>query len=222
MKICLVGNSHLAALKLGLKESKLASKKVLFWGAPGDWFKQVRYRNGKLVAPPDGVQIFRKISGGQYDDLPISEFDVIVLHGIYVQHNSVRQAMKMTSKSRFMSAGLMDAALRDIVLRTMAFDLAKNIRGENNVQVFISVTPLPTDKGLNKEQVAPDMIAKVEAAANKLAKELSINLLPQPAESLTDDQLASKEIYANDRHHMLGTYGTLVLNELNARLVDAQ
>lgn len=83
MKVCIVGNSHIAALKLAANAGALGGTGVeaVFFGAPGQRFKKLRCDNGVLSGPRSLERIFLKVSGGRYTQIDPSDFDAVVVYG---------------------------------------------------------------------------------------------------------------------------------------------
>ena len=49
-KICIIGNSHVAALREALKTKAFVDRKmdIVFWGFAGKWFFEIKFENGVL------------------------------------------------------------------------------------------------------------------------------------------------------------------------------
>jgi len=83
VKICMIGNSHLAALKLAVENGALdgTGTDMVFFGAPGRRFRKIRFRNGAVRGPKTLHKIFLQVSGGRYTQINPAEFDVVVVYG---------------------------------------------------------------------------------------------------------------------------------------------
>lgn len=83
-RICIVGNSHVAALKLGW--DKIAAdhpdQQITFFGVPGRWLRQLELGEG-TVTPKAGKhkRSFERLSGGM-DTIKVSDFDLFVVVGL--------------------------------------------------------------------------------------------------------------------------------------------
>jgi len=99
-RLCVIGNSHIAALKLGwdalVAEAApdWAEIAPTFFGAPSDGMRHVTLEDGALV--PTRAKIadhFRQISGG-YDRIPLAGFDAFLLVGLNVSSKRILRFYK--------------------------------------------------------------------------------------------------------------------------------
>ncbi len=219
MTVCLIGNSQLICLKHGFPHSGLGRDDFVFWGTAGRGFRTVKFDAGRLLPDPKDVEQFRSISDGLYGELPIEDFDALSFHGCFALHVAIKDVLTAKKKLRFMSSALLDALVRDIVLQTKAFELASEIRRTSRIKILISVNPMPTD-GIHEKNFPSEVASRVIGIARQVASELSVELIEQPAETLTADRLATKENYSfrGDRTHMNAAFGALVLQEMKPHL----
>lgn len=87
-RLCVIGNSHVAAFKLGWDQLAAAGSPVTkavaltFFGAPRDGLKNIAAENGKLVATVESVrEHFERMSDGQSEIDPTA-YDGILLVGL--------------------------------------------------------------------------------------------------------------------------------------------
>jgi hypothetical protein len=84
MRLCIIGNSHLAALKLGW--DALAEKPDLqptFFGAPSDGMRHLRAEGGRLIPKRrDIAEHFARMSGRE--DIRLDDYDAFLLVGLNV------------------------------------------------------------------------------------------------------------------------------------------
>ena len=80
MKICLIGNSHLAALKMGWPEiaQDLPDVQPAFFGARGAMMARLRVRGDRLVAKTAALaEQMSFVSGGLTEIVP-GDYDAII------------------------------------------------------------------------------------------------------------------------------------------------
>jgi hypothetical protein len=80
-RICIIGDSHIAALKLAV-DRKLFDEPdtdLVFWGFTRVQFNNITLRDGKLV-PPNAKRALQ-LSGGRYRELDVADFDALVFVG---------------------------------------------------------------------------------------------------------------------------------------------
>lgn len=82
MRICMVGNSHLAAMKSGwqLMSDEYSDIDIVMFGAPGSSFFTIDVRNGQIIADTSkAAESFEKTGGARA--IEIDDFDAVVLVG---------------------------------------------------------------------------------------------------------------------------------------------
>ncbi len=87
-RLCVIGNSHLAALKLGwdqleeAKDARIAAITPTFFGAPRDGIRHIALRNGRLVSLNEAVTAhFQRMSNGRSEIDPAA-YDGFLLVGL--------------------------------------------------------------------------------------------------------------------------------------------
>ena len=89
-RVCIVGNSHVAALRNG--SARIAAQfpdiEATFFGVPGRWLRSVKLVRGQNGTPgslapadPEHSAFFRKMSGGQ-DRINVADYDCFILVGL--------------------------------------------------------------------------------------------------------------------------------------------
>lgn len=100
LRLCVIGNSHIAALKLGW--DRLIAEAVpgwdtvepVFFGAPSDGMRHVGLQGTALVPTrPKIAGHFRALSGG-YDRIELSRFDAFLLVGLNVSSKRILRFYK--------------------------------------------------------------------------------------------------------------------------------
>ncbi|MGB3313617.1 MAG: hypothetical protein WBB85_04330 [Albidovulum sp.] len=128
-EVLVIGNSHVAALKLGwdMMNPSPAGVSVRFFSAPGQGFSQLRLRGGSRfgafkgpATPADLVDKLRRINGNSHVDLESFD-DILIVGGVFrpnavlsiLRDFDVDEAFDMGS-SRRLSAAAFCAILHDI------------------------------------------------------------------------------------------------------------
>ncbi|GLS86078.1 hypothetical protein GCM10010873_10520 [Cypionkella aquatica] len=90
MRVCVIGNSHIAALKLGwdallaADPAAWAEVKPTFFGAPSDGMRHIKLEDGCIVPKrKDIAEHFQRMSGGQ-DKITLADYDGFFLVGLNV------------------------------------------------------------------------------------------------------------------------------------------
>lgn len=85
-RLCVIGNSHLAAYKLGWDELAAAGGmpdvRPVFFGAPRDGMRRVRLEDGVIhPARKDIAEHFQRMSGG-LTEIRLADYDAVLLVGL--------------------------------------------------------------------------------------------------------------------------------------------
>lgn len=90
IRLCVIGNSHMAAYKLGwdvLTSAEKSARHTLsptFFGAPRDGIRQIEQQSGRLVPTrKDIADNFERLSGG-LREINLAEYDAFLLVGLNV------------------------------------------------------------------------------------------------------------------------------------------
>ena len=181
MRLCVIGTSHVATLKLGWDQRAAAypGVAVTFFAAPLGKLLSLKPQDGRLVSADAETRGLLASSAGHAEVNP-QDFDAVLLAGMrfYLPRLDVR-----------MSAALHQAVLADIVAGP-ALTLAKRIRRLAPLPVFFAHEPLWADlpryrRGEGHLVAYGDVRALMQA---RLALR-NATLLPQPPETISAAQL---------------------------------
>lgn len=100
LRLCVIGNSHIAALKLGWDRLMAeaapgwAAVEPTFFGAPSDGMRHVALQGTALVPTRQKISShFRALSGG-YDRIELTRFDAFLLVGLNVSSKRILRFYK--------------------------------------------------------------------------------------------------------------------------------
>lgn len=100
LRLCVIGNSHIAALKLGWDADTAAGQArrdlfdPTFFGAPRDGMRNVDFADGCLVPTrKDTADYFKLISGGQ-DRISLADYDAFLLVGLNISSKRILRFYK--------------------------------------------------------------------------------------------------------------------------------
>jgi len=235
MKICIIGNSHIASLKLGWDEIAplTPAQDITFFAARGkqaaELVVKTDWRRRKTLVPGiKGGKLERSIeftSGGK-TEIDFSAYDICMLHGL----------LKFPRYDRRISAAVKQAVMQRSVVGSLATPLVAKIRACSDIPIWISHQPVPR---LQENEFIPataryapyDMVLDEITAA--FGRD-DVRFLAQPKETLASEiatqgrySQGSVRLDVGDKHsnkphevedyvHMNGAYGVLVLNALFA------
>lgn len=212
MRICVIGNSHVAALKTGfegLSSEARKGAKVDFFAARGNALKGLQLVGESLKS--DSPQLKRSLtftSGGS-EAILIKNYDIFLLHGLELQ--------PFFAPDRFYSQAVLTAALDEKYSETITVSLVKKIRRITNVPVYVGHTPLPASDGGKGLEGGPAGVSNYERGiilSNELFfKKIAAALVMQPVitiaengtNTLNEFSIGSRRLDVGLPDHELGT-----------------
>jgi len=236
VKIAIVGNSHLAALKVAVRKNLFAAEwlDVSFWGIPGPEFRSIIYDNGRLQTPHKAFAL--KISDGRYESLPVHDFDAIIFHGMVVNPSDYLFSLRKTTDHLLCySSAFLREGLQACIEQAPAWDLVRSLRTDYDRRVLMSSMPLMSEdsgqfKGLS---ITADELNLLSSHIRAILCDMGVEYVPQPSVTVRDHKytrgefcVQSVRLAANltcehpddDYLHMNGLYGARVLHDIDVQL----
>lgn len=241
-RLCVVGNSHIAALKLAFDRARdaggsvLESAEITFFGAPRDGLRHVTQEDGVIHPGRKGVrENFLRISGGM-DQIRLADFDAFLLVGLnvsikrllrfYLTHAWPQlsgRAGKVVVHPRFAQEFLAER-----YADTLMVDLAAKIRSAVDRPVFAVAEPhwsaaarhaaKGPNYGWDAAISAGDAPALAQAFLGAVTQALQphVQFLPQPPETVEASILTRDEFNSGASKLITGDGGQTDASHMNA------
>jgi hypothetical protein len=236
MKMAVVGNSHLAALKLAVQRDLFAQERldITFWGLPGPEFNGISYSAGMLQTPFKSLVLH--ISDGLYESLPVREFDAIFFHGVALNVSEYLLSLRKASEHlRRYSDSLLRDGLRSRMEQMPSWSLVTSLRAEFGGRLLMSAMPLSSEDGARFQgiSVTDDELAHLNRHIGAVLGEIGVEYVPQPSDTIRDSKYTKREFCVDsvrlaaklcikhpddDYIHMNEKYGVQVLQAVGTRL----
>ena len=215
MRVCIIGNSHLAALRKAFdpwrREHGAAGLDFTFFGSHSGSLRLVEARDGRLTTSDPAVRRTLQMTTGRDDpDLPIGEFDAYVLYGLlnpnwYVAQH-VRHGLDRPAHLPRVSRGL----LREVAAKAFRSSLAQHVlslvRTASDAPVVLAPQPYLSQNVVHDPNHSPygdqppaDLAprpALLQALDGIVADKVAageFRWLPQPAATIVDDHWTRPE-----------------------------
>jgi hypothetical protein len=220
MKIALVGNSHLGALKLAMRRGLFSRKglDISFWALPGDKFYSITFSAGLLQTPYKGFVL--QASDGLYESLPVREFDAIVFHGVVLKVSDYLLSLrKANGHLRCYSKALLGDGLRSCIEQVPSWSVVRSLRAEFGGRLLMSPAPLTSEDGTKFQgiPVTDDEFADLNGHIAAVLGRIGVEYVPQPSDTIRDSKYTKRE-FCVDYIHMNELYGSRVLQTLDTQL----
>ncbi|OIP87985.1 MAG: hypothetical protein AUK37_00330 [Rhodobacterales bacterium CG2_30_65_12] len=239
LRLCFIGDSNLAALKLGHDGgiAEAAGVDISFYGAPGPDFRALRYSDGVIVPDPQAVEAVKLVTGGDRINFDAAEVDVVAFFAARFRVQAFFEEFlhRASVPGAFVSAQVRMRALEALAMSTRYVRAAFDMAARGHRVIFVP-TPFLTDA------IAGDPLAKAPMAAQATPDDRAalwdeiegffaargVTLLRQPDETvvrgcLTDPAFAAIGAEAaGDAVHKSAEYGAMVIRQVLASLETAE
>jgi hypothetical protein len=235
MRLAIVGNSHLAALKVAVREGlfKQADVALTFWGIAGPGFDSITFDNGNFRTPNQDFVL--RVSDGRYGALPAHEFDAMVFHGPPLNMTHLLASLRKIGDLQCYTHDYLRAGLRAYIEETSAWQLVSSLRADYDGPVLLSPMPLPSE---DSARVAPrplrsEELTLLNTCIATMLRDYGIEYIQQPSITVRDYSYTKREFCVNsvrlsddlavkhptdDFVHMNGRYGAHVLRDIVSQL----
>jgi hypothetical protein len=248
MRLCIIGNSHIASLQSGWRSiaSEFGGVQPVFFGAPMRMMVDMKLKRGRLAAPR-GTDLARQlgVTSGGLREIDGS-YDVYVLYGAALStkpleafcegYRSIDYAVdgrRLLSRQchreavcALLDKGFLESLLHMLagVTRAPVVLVASPMRSERDTSVFADVIANGDDHAL---------AASFAAGGYEVARRHGAHFVPQPSETLGRSPLTSARRFSigseklrgptreDDYIHMNGEYGALLLRAVLSCLIKA-
>ena len=233
MRVCVIGNSHIAALKLGwdaavaADPAAWADMRPVFFGAPSDGMRHVKLEDGCIIPKrKDIAEHFQRMSGGQ-DHIRLADYDGFFLVGLNV---SVKRILRFYKTHAWVGLGtdaekvrvhpkFMEEFLTERYGSTRLVELAAMIKSTSAAPVVAMAEPHwaswirhgqegTADYGWDKAIAAGDAIQIGAAFQQTVTAALApyAVLVPQPPETI-EDGIMTAAAYNKDASRLISGEG---------------
>lgn len=188
MRVCIVGNSHVAALKSAWSELSESYRGITidFFAGRGSSLKYLGVDGEKIYPKVDGVKkSFEFTSGGKSCIYP-DQYDIFLVYGVGAKAFFV-------NPTKNYSAAVIDAAAKDHVKDTLSFRILKNIRSITDKKIFVGHDPLPAFKGEIEKPVARIYLSGLSVVNALVYGEVNAELVAQPEDTIVNNRFTKSD-----------------------------
>ncbi len=204
-RICLIGDSHVAALKLGWDQirGECPQARLTFFGSAGDTCERIKLKGRSLVPVADLVkENFKRTSGG-LESIELKHFDCFVLVALGFGPASALDVAaefswcdtRLDQRKRLVSRECFEQAVTDALRHSLAVRTGLKIRPAVSKPVYILAQPGRSLAYMERETFRQAHAAAPAGAwellgglwtecAAKVAAETGIGVLHQPGDTL--------------------------------------
>lgn len=242
-KVCLIGNSHVGALKLGWPQiqAQFPGIELVFFASAG---LSITFEvlDGKLVCPDPRARHRMAVTSEREGDIE-PNYDAYVLCGLALSsmrafraHSAKRMEFRAAGKALGSSVEDYVAAMEPAIRDTIAIDVTAKLRTLTRAPIFVIATPLPARERhvelwgrLKENKQEATVVQAYNAACTNVAGEYGAIFVPQPAETTDETGLTTRNRFyllrpdqvAEEKSlhtHMNPDFGAIVLRDALERV----
>jgi len=228
MRICILGSSHTASLKLGwdMVKGEFPAVDPVFFGSPGASWCHLRAQNGSLISTHATLTKSIQFTSGGLHRIDPADYDAFLLFGLVLRLPRLRQGI---------SQAVLQETMQDVANKGLTLRMATKLRGVTAKRIWIAANPMKLAVGGGVEAGSYHAQAELIAQMQQGFAVSDASFLPQPAETMGSDMrtlghfgLGARRLrpvrggtddtefrgYAeDDQKHTNGDYGRLWLQE---------
>jgi len=235
LRVCIIGNSHMGALKLGLEQIAAAYPDiaVTFFGHRADRLRGLVLRDGRLEASNQDLRAAITHTSGGLDHIDPAAYDIFLVHALDIKGF-------FPDAARPYSRQVLAATLRDIAqYPNFLVRIVRDLRTLTDKPVYIGLAPLYAASATAQadESGAARYLDTVALMNEVLFAGINVIAQSQPAETVLNaahtsiaysvgsrrlgvgDNVEQLEHPETDVAHMNAAFGALWLRDFFARLV---
>lgn len=236
MKICIIGNSHLAALKLAIRDGLYQNDglEIVFWGLHANRYGGIKYENGRLIGPDRDIVLL--VSDGKYETVAPDDFDALVFHGPAVNYTLLLQSVRRHSADlRSYSVAFLRDGVAEYLDKRLTCELIRQIRLTYKGRLLVSPLPMISEqsRALNAQGVESAECALLDDILHGYFEQLGAEYIQQPEVTIVHNIYTAKEYCIDsvrlvaelnvkhpedDCRHMNKLYGREVLRAIAEKL----
>lgn len=237
MKLCVIGNSHLAAFRIGLTKAPdlFPDLDVEFFGAKGVGLKALRVRDGRMVARSPKISEQLSMTSGGKTSIDPKAYDAFLIVGLNAgaaslmkcarRHRTVQMVAKSTP-SHLVSDAMFDIAARELLEGAVFLQVVDQLRQiVADRPIVVAANPCPSwdivaaepDPWADADLVGPRLAAIWEEKKRKVSADLGVEFVEQPDETLKNGFFTREEFaHGSVRLRLTAEHEDGEFNHMNA------
>jgi hypothetical protein len=213
VRLCFIGNSHLAAFRTGWDKasSRYAGVGVDFFGAAGGDLESLSLRRREFVSEDRRVRRQLRATSGGARSISVDCYDGFLLVGLglgggipkFVERYRTFSTCRPDARARHLvSDAVFDLMVRGHLTSALAIKLIRDIRSISDSPIVVAQTPRPR-RGIMSHRkssraaadlLLPRLTAVWERSKAAIAAEHKIAIVDQPQETI-EDNLFTKDTF---------------------------
>lgn len=244
MRVCFIGNSHLAAFKTGWDQrgELFSGVEADFFGSAGAGFTRLVLEGRNIISRDPAIVKQMEFTSGGKSQIALDDYDAFVLvamgHGMikHLKNCADHRPVGMPPAAHLISDKLFAKSIHHNTRRSVAAKIAKLIREATDKPIIMCEQPLP--RPMVKESgpavwkevdgVAPEVSRVFNAIKTRMGDSLYLTSIRQPDSTIADAFFTKTEFgenairlrpgfdktYEDDAEHMNAAFGLEYLRSI--------
>jgi hypothetical protein len=192
MKLCVLGNSHVGALKIAWSKS-MASHPHLdlsFFAAPGTGFSKVQLEGERLVPTTERLKELFEYTSGGFDSIDIKSYDAFLVYGLGLS------IPRRRADDRRYSNAVVSASYLDVLMKSLNLQMCYLLRSVTQAPIYVGHNPIPSIGEVSEnpvESVRVATLSYMEAfeLISRILLGQGMRLIAQPNETFLKDWMTN-------------------------------
>lgn len=189
MKICVIGNSHVGALKRAWDEicDEYLEHNLTFFAMGSTGINGLAVQNGKLIATTSKLRSAIEFTSGGLTEVIPESYDAFLVYGLSA-------IIRLQDINFYYSSAVRKQALLDVTSSSLSFTTIKKLRAVTSLPIYVGHNPLKASRVISTMDRSQDYSNHIEQLNSLVYSSENAQLIPQPANTLVNG-VATKEEY---------------------------
>ncbi|MES2997115.1 MAG: hypothetical protein V4733_09935 [Verrucomicrobiota bacterium] len=199
MKLCIIGNSHVGALKRAWNqmEGSYSGTKIDFFAHRGDGMADLVVDGARLVANNRVLRDAMHFTSGGKDFIEPAAYDCILVYALGLKSYHGLSAQGVSARVKELAAG-------DGVRSSVSFGVMEKIRRISDKKIHLGHAPLPAAEEVTTRNKPSGYFAGVRFLNEKIFGALNSELVAQPRATIVNSRNTDPEFTKSSKRLEIG------------------
>lgn len=199
MKICIIGNSHVGALKRGWDRIALKhpGTEITFFAHRANGMAGLKVAGNSLVPANEVLKKAIHFTSGGLERITPADYDAFLIYGLKACPN-------FANRKQFISSPAARQALVDLTKGRLSFKLLGMLRPLTDRIIYIGHDPLPAAGEVRSERPATDYVDGIAALNETIYRPLGAELIAQPASTIVNGRQTGPDFGRGSKRLAIG------------------
>lgn len=200
MKICIIGNSHVGAIKRAWDKMSPEHPKLemIFFAHRGKGMVALKRQGKKLVPGSDDLASAMNFTSGGLGFIVPADYDAFLIYGLTAKPN-------FDSGDRFFSYQARFQAAKDFTHRNLSFKILKILRKLTDSKIYLGHNPLSSAVCLNSSESTAPYESGIVYLNEVIYFPLEAEMLMQPVSTIVNGQNTDASFTKGSQKLTIGT-----------------